>query len=119
MQDLMYIIFTNSAADMAMATIFTCTSQHHGLTHWKCALHFCYKFPFISIPRPEKNKDVTNMCSTIRFRVYRDVSRCTVHGIRPCEEFSICSMCYTDLNYLTPVKVYARNYIILLETSVS
>ena len=37
----------NIAADMTIVTIFSCTSKHHGLLHWKCVLSFCEKFPII------------------------------------------------------------------------
>ena len=29
----------NNAADMAMATMFPCNSEHHGIPHWECVLH--------------------------------------------------------------------------------
>ena len=56
------------------------------------------------------------MCSKIRFHVYRNVSRCTVHGICPYKERKICSMCSTDISYATPGKVYTQEELVLIET---
>ena len=106
----------NSAADMAMATMCTCPSQHHALPHCKFVLSCCDKFPGISIPHQGTNTEAKNTCSTIYFHVYRNVSRCTVHGLRPYEEWTICSMCSTYLSSVTPVKVYTRKELVLLET---
>ena len=66
---------------MTMPIICPCPSQHHGLSHWKCVLRCCEKCPSITISNQDKNKDATNMFSKIRFHVYRDISRCIVHGI--------------------------------------
>ena len=82
-----------------------CTAQHHGLPHWKCVLLCCDKCLGISIPHQEKNTYATNTCSTIRFNVYCNVSRCTVHGILPYEEQTICSTCSTDLISVTTEKL--------------
>ena len=49
-----HIHFT--AADMSWATMCPCTSQHHGLPHWKYLLHCCKKLPSLSITRLEKIK---------------------------------------------------------------
>ena len=73
----------NSASDMAMAKTCPCTSQHHGIPHWKFILLFCEKYPGIIITHQEKNKYATNTCPTIRFHVYCNVSRCNIHGIHP------------------------------------
>ena len=40
----------NSDADMDMAKMFPCTSQHHVLLNWKCVLRCCEKCPSISKP---------------------------------------------------------------------
>ena len=36
--------------------------------------------------------------------------------VHPYEEQIIYSICYTDISYVTPVKVYTRKYIVFLET---
>ena len=55
----------NSAADMAMAKMFPCPSQHHEIPHWKCVL----LLPGVSIPHQETNIDETNTCSTVCFLI--------------------------------------------------
>ena len=75
----------NYTAEIDMATMCPCSSKHHGLPQWKCVFLYCEKFPGISIPHQETNTDATNMCLTIRFHVYPNVSCCTVHGIHPYE----------------------------------
>ena len=89
------------------------------MPHWKCVLWFCEKSPSINILHQETNKDTTNMCSKISFHVYRNLSRCNVHGIRPYEERTICSMCSTDLSSITPIKLYTQKELVLLETLIS
>ena len=94
-------------------------SQHHGIPHWKFLLRCYDKCPGISITHHDTNKYATNTCSIIRFCVYRDVSRCTLCGIRPYKEQKICSICSTDLSYVTPGKVYTQKDILLLKTLIS
>ena len=60
----------NTAKDMTMSTIYPYSFTHHGLPHWKCELGCYEKFPSISIPSQEANKDNTNMLPTMHFHVY-------------------------------------------------
>ena len=60
----------NSAADMATEKMFPCTSQHHGIPHWKFLLCCCDKCPGISIPNQETNEYSKTTCLTIHFHVY-------------------------------------------------
>ena len=104
---------------MAMATMCTCPSQHHGLPHCKCVLRCWNKCPIIIITNQEINTYATKICSTIRFNVYCNVSRFSVHGIRPYEEWKIFSMCSTDIISVTPGKIYTKKELVLLETLIS
>ena len=97
-----------AAVDMSMATMCHCPSQHHGLQNCKCELICCKKCPILIIPSLETNKDATNMCSTIHFHVYRNVSRCTMHGQRYQEERTIFSLCSDDSSSVNCGKVYTR-----------
>ena len=83
-------------------------SQHHGLSHWKCELTCCKKCPILIIPSLETNKYATNMCSTIRFHVYRNISRCNMHGQRYQEGRTIFSLCSDDSSSVNCGKVYTR-----------
>ena len=94
----------NYTAYMDMAKMCPCPSQHHGLPHWKYVLLCCDKCPGITIICKDTNKDEANTCSKICFHVYRNASHCTVRGIRPYEEQTICSKCSTDISYVTPEK---------------
>ena len=69
----------NTAGFMAMTKMCPCTSEHNGLPHRKYVLCCCNKFPIIFLPSQEANEETKNMCPTIRFHVYRNVSWCTVH----------------------------------------
>ena len=69
----------NTAADMAVSKMCPCTSEHHGIPHWKCVLRCCDNFPIIVLPSQKENKDTTNMCPTLIFHVYRNVSHCNIH----------------------------------------
>ena len=57
----------NTSVDMAMETMFPCTSKHHGLSYCKCVLCCCDKYQIIVLTIQEANKDTTNTCPTIRF----------------------------------------------------
>ena len=59
------------------------------------------------------------MCSKIRFHVYKNVSRCTMHSQRPQEERTIFSLCYTYGIYVNPGELYTHKDLVLLETSIS
>ena len=85
----------NTTVYMAPETMFTCNYKHHGLPQWKHILRCCDKCPNIVLPIQETNKDTTNMCLTIRFHIYRNVSRCTVRVQHPYHEWTTCSICYT------------------------
>ena len=76
----------NSSAEMAMGKNCLCPSQHYGLPNWKCVLLCCEKCPSISIHHQDTSTDAKNMCSTIRFHVYRNVSHFNVYGILSYEE---------------------------------
>ena len=72
-----------TAADMDMAKMCPCPLQHNGIPHWKCILRCCKKLSSLIISSLDTNKDATGMCSAIQFHVYRNVSRCTMHGQCP------------------------------------
>ena len=93
-----------------------CPSQQHRLPHCEFLLRYCEKCPDISIPRQETNKDATNTCSTIHFRVYKNVFWCNIHIIFPYEEQTICYMRSTHISYVTPGKVYIQKDFVLIET---
>ena len=44
----------------------------------------------------------------ISFRVYHNVSICTIPGIHPSEERSICYSYSTDLSSVTPGKIHIK-----------
>ena len=56
-----------------------CTSENHGLPHWKCVLRFFDKCPSITLSIQESDKYTTHTFSTICFHIYCNISRCTVH----------------------------------------
>ena len=70
----------NTPAGMAMAKMYPYTSKNYGLPQFNCLLHCFDKFPSIFLPSQEENKDTTNMCQTIIFHFYCNVSCFTVHG---------------------------------------
>ena len=90
-----------------------------GYHNFKCLLCCFDILPGISTPCQDTNIYAINMCSTIRFNVYLNVSRFNIHCIRPYEERKCCSRCYIGLSFVTPGKLYTRKEIVLLETSIS
>ena len=111
--------YLNSAADITIAIMFPCHSQHNWQPHSKCILICCDKFPGICIPHQETNTDATNPCSKINVHVYRNVSRYTVHRIIPYEEQTTYYICYTNISSSTPGKVYTQKELVLLEALIS
>ena len=85
----------NTTAGMAMATMWTYTSKHHGLPHCKCVLRCCDKCPIIALPSQGANKYTTNSCPTIIFHVYRNFSRCTIRERRSYNKLTTCLKCST------------------------
>ena len=97
-----------------MATMCTFTYKHHGLPHLKCVLRFCDKCPSIFLPSQEANKDTTNMCPTIKFHVYQNVSNFTFHGRRQYHEQITWSLCSTVTSSDRAAKVYTRKDLVIL-----
>ena len=83
MLDLMDVIFTILQQIWLWKKNCPCTSNHHGIPHWKCVLRCSDKCPSISITHKDTNKNATDKFSKTRFHVYHNVSRCTVHDIHP------------------------------------
>ena len=83
----------NTVSDISVAKMCCCTSEHHDLPYWKYVLLCCDKGPIIFQPSQEANKDTTNTCPIIRFNVYHNISRRTVHRLRPYHERTKRSLC--------------------------
>ena len=93
-----------------------CPSKNHRITHCKCVLKYFKQIPSLSIPRLETNKYETNICSTIIFHVYRNLSYFTMHGQRPQKEHTTCYLCSTDASSVNHSKIYMRKEFVLIET---
>ena len=108
----------NTAVEMPMAKMCTCTSKYHGLAHCKYVLRCCDKFPNIVLTSQDAKIYTTNTCSTIRFIIYRNVLYFTVHGRRPYNKQETCSMCSILPRYELIEKVYTHTQNMSLETSI-
>ena len=109
----------NTATYMVMAKMFPYTYKHHLIPHYKCVLRCYDKFPSIVLTSQEENKDTTNMCGTIIFHVYRNVSCCNAHSQRPYQERRTCSLCYTVPISDRNAKLYTWKELMLLEILVT
>ena len=109
----------DNAADMAMATMCTCTYKNHGIPHRKCVFRFCDKCPSIALPSQEANKDTTNTYPTVIFNVYCNVSRCNAHDWRPYYEQTTCWLCSTVTSSERTSKLYTQRGLVLIETSLT
>ena len=80
---------------MATSTMCPFPYKNNGQPHCNVVLRCCDKFPNICIPSQVAKKDRTKKLSTIRFHVFRKISRCTLHVRRLYKERTESSMCST------------------------
>ena len=75
-----------TSADMYISKICDFTPDKHTLTYCKYVLPFCQTCPSIVTPNKKLYDTNQTMCPKTRFRVYKFVSHCTLHGGIPFEE---------------------------------
>ena len=67
------------------------------------------------IPSQKTNRDTTNMCPTINFHIYRNLSHFKIRDRCTYEEHTTCSMCST-IPYIDKIsKVYIWQELVLVE----
>ena len=79
-------------------------------------LHFCSKFPSIVTPKQEFHSNAKNVFPTTRFRVYKVVSHCTVHGRCQFEEKGTGVLHSTILPENSNASVYSLKELVITDT---
>ena len=92
------------------------TQSDHALTHWKCVLKRCAKFPCVNITDQETDGQYYDTSPSIRFHIYNLISRCTKHGRLPLNDKKICRMCKQESSLEQPKKIYTRKELVMTET---
>ena len=64
----------------------------------------------------KKNEETT---PSIRFHVYHIIGRCTAHGRIPLKDKKICYMCEQQYLPDSSTKIYTRNELVVMETTIS
>ena len=64
------------ASAMAKATMCAYPQSDHVLSHWKCVMKCCAKFPSVNITDQETDDQYTDTIPSIRFLIYHLIARC-------------------------------------------
>ena len=83
----------DKAYGVAKSTVWPYPQYDHALPHWKCVLRLCAYFPCINIPDQEKDNQYSETTPSIRFHIYRIISRCTDNCRITLKEKNIYHMC--------------------------
>ena len=83
-------------SDMAKAKMFAYPYSDHALTNCKCVMQCCSKFPSVNIPDQETDYQYSNTSTSIFFRIYHLISRCTARGRLPLTDNKMCCRCKQD-----------------------
>ena len=89
--------------DTAMEKMFAYTSSKYPLTHWKCVLQCCSKYPPFYLPSIKYDHHHSKITPTILFLVYNLITRCTMNGRYPFNE-----KCETTSYSKSAAKLYTR-----------
>ena len=84
----------------------------------ECVLLCCDKCPSMAIPSKEANIETPHTCPTICFRVYINVSQCTLRDRRPNKEHTTFIMWFIVPISDTTTQLYTHKDVVLLETSI-
>ena len=87
------------------------------LPHWKCVLRCCANCPTLVIPDEESNPHYET--SRIKFHVYQDMTKCSLHGSRPLTEVKKCSLCDALPEDALKGSLSTRKNLVLHETSIN
>ena len=98
----------NTASDMSNTTKCNFPSKYNVVPHCKCMLSCCVKWPHISIPSQEANRETTSTCPIIGFRVYRNVSCCTLNVIHPYKEQNNVNFFLQFLEQINPKIIHTK-----------
>ena len=90
----------------------------HSLTHWKCVMQCCSKFPSINLPDQETDDQYPDNSPSIRFHLYHIIALCTKHGIFPLTDKNICRKCKQDTVSGQSTKIYTRKELVVMETTI-
>ena len=84
------------ASDISKATMYAYPQSYHVLSHWKCFLQCCAKFPSINIPDQETYDKYSDTIPSIRFHIYHIIVRCTTHRRLKLNDNKIFCKCKQD-----------------------
>ena len=67
----------NKVSDMERAKMCAFPQSDHTLSHWKCVMRFCAKFPCVNLTDKETDDQYSKTSPSIRFHIYHLIARCT------------------------------------------
>ena len=106
------------SSDMLKAKMCAYPQSDHSLTHWKCVLRCCAKFPCVNIPDRVKHDQYYDITPSILLHIYLLILRCTAHGRIILNDKKVCFMCKHDSASEQYRKMYTRKELLMMETTI-
>ena len=94
------------ASHAAFSTMCSFPDSNIDLPHWNCVLKCCSQCPKLIIPDEELNDDAT--MPFIKFNVYMDVSKYSLHGQLPVCDGIKCSKFHEEDINADSVKIFTK-----------
>ena len=99
--------------------MFAYSQSYHALSHWKCVLRCCAKFPSINLYDQETDYQYPDTSPSIHFRIYHLISSCNKHGRIPLTDNKSCLKCQHDTDSVQSTKIYTRKELVMMKTTIS
>ena len=103
------------ASYISKARICAYPQSDHALTHWKCVLICCAKYPCVNLTDQETDDQYYDISTSIRFHIYHLILCCTTQGRLPLDDRKICRTCKQDSDSEQPTIIYTRKYPLMTE----
>ena len=107
------------AYDMEKATMCANSQSDHALPQFKFVLQCCAQRHKINITDQETEDNHPNPSPSIRFHSYHKNAHCTKHGRLPLTNKKSCCKCQQDTDSVQSTKIYTREELVMMETTIS
>ena len=98
---------------------YHCSSQITGsnIPKLDCILNCCSRFPMMNAPFLESseqpNSFLPESLQKIEFRIFQNISKCSLHGLRPFKHKNICDLCDIISDKDKKVRIMVKNYFVI------
>ena len=109
----------SKASNMSKSKMCEYPQPYHSLSHWKCVLRCCKKFPCVNLPDQETYDQYSYTIPSISFHIYHIIARCTAHGRIPLNDKKVCRRYKQDSTSEKSTNIYTIKELVMLVTTIS